>query len=76
MKYEYMDGFKFDAADDLSICTTIWKSMKFRLYDTLEEWMSGNSYVLSQIFEEPFRGDTPEHIVEDMLARGVLKSVQ
>ncbi len=73
MKYMFFDGYQFEADGHEEICTALWKSMKFKMYETLDDWVKGEAEMLTMIYEEPFRGDSTEHLVNDMLAKGTIK---
>lgn len=72
MKLRFIDGFVFTAETKRSACEVLWHSMRFRLYDALDEWMDGNAQTMHKTTGKSLRIDTPENHFDDMVLQGIL----
>ncbi len=75
MKYEFLDGYRFEANTAREVCEALWHSMKFKLEPTVEAWMQANAKVMANMRGAELRTDTCENHVADMLATGVLLQI-
>lgn len=72
MKLRFIDGYEFTADTKQAACEALWRSMRFQLYGTLDEWMTGNARAMQNAVGRTLRTDTPEHHFDDMIENGIL----
>lgn len=72
MKLRFIDGYEFTEDTKQAACEALWHSMRFQLYDTLAEWMTGNARAMQNAVGRTLRTDTPEHHFDDMIEHGIL----
>lgn len=73
MRYEYADGFRFDADTPEDICAAIRDSMKFQWTDSLEEWMRGHAKRCAMWDGKEYSAESYEKHVADLLRHGVIR---
>ena len=72
MNLRFIDGYEFTADTKQAACEALWRSMRFQLYGTLDEWMTGNARAMQNAVGRTLRTDTPEHHFDDMIENGIL----
>ena len=75
MEYRTLDGAKFTAGSYEELATQLWHSQFIRPA-TLEEWMNGSAERARLWNGAELRTDSPEHHIEDMLAAGLIETVE
>jgi hypothetical protein len=75
MRYEYDDGFRFEADTPEEICAAIHNSMKFRWTDSLEEWMRDHAERCSRWDGKIYSAENFEEHVIDLLRHGVIRRI-
>ena len=75
MRYQYHDGFEFEADTPEQVCRALMNSMLFPFNDTLEEWMRDHAERCEAWNSKPYRDDSFEHHVADLLRHGILTEI-
>ncbi len=75
MKLRFLDGYEFTADTKQAACEALWRSMRFQLYGSLDEWMTGNARAMQNAVGRKLSTDTPEHPFDDMIEHGILTEI-
>ncbi len=72
MRYHCIDEKVFEADNYEDLAHQLWKS-QFDSPPTIEEWMVGFAHRAEMWDGSKLRTDTPTHLVEDAVARGLIE---
>jgi hypothetical protein len=72
MKLRFIDGYEFTATSKRDACEKIWRSMRFKIYKTLEEWMAGNAKAMGNALAVSLTTKSIDEHFDDMVRTGVL----
>lgn len=72
MRLRFIDGYEFTAETKTGACEALWKSMKFRLHDSLDEWLKANAHTMENFCGVKLRTDSVDNQFDDMVAAKIL----
>jgi len=75
MRYEYDDGFQFEADTPEEICAAIRNSMKFQWTDSPEDWMRGHAERCALWDGKDYSAESLDAHVADLLRHGVIRRI-
>ena len=75
MKYEMIDGRVIEAESAKELCVRLWKSQKFAIHHSVEDWMAANAKVVKNMTGKACSAADFESHVHDLIELGIIKQL-
>ena len=76
MRYQYHDGFEFEADSPQEICQALQASMRFQPDGTLEDWMQGHADRCRNWNGKNYSTESFTAHAADLLRHGIIREIQ